>query len=151
MNLSSLLKTTEHARKRIGRGIGSGKGGHTVGRGSKGQKARGKMSPYFEGASAGASLIKRLPLLRGNLNLLPPESIVDLESLIKHKIVDEHEARTFGVKILGEGELKVPLVIKLPHSKAVEKKITAFIIKKKEIIEVKKTTSRKTSKKENKK
>ena len=126
------------------------------------------MSPYFEGASAGASLIKRLPLLRGKgknkglkrkpiivnlkyLNLLPPESIVDLESLIKHKIVDEHEARTFGVKILGEGELKVPLVIKLPHSKAVEKKITAFIIKKKEIIEVKKTTSRKTSKKENKK
>ena len=34
-----LLKTTKN-KKRVGRGYGSGKGGHTVGRGSKGAKSR---------------------------------------------------------------------------------------------------------------
>ncbi|MFH1960896.1 MAG: 50S ribosomal protein L15, partial [Patescibacteria group bacterium] len=42
MNLSNLpkLKGSRRSAKRVGRGIGSGKGGHTSGRGNKGQKAR---------------------------------------------------------------------------------------------------------------
>src|SRR6185369_4458935 len=49
----------------LGRGFGSGVGGHTVGRGNKGHKARtGKSTPlWFEGGQL--PLIKRLPYWRG--------------------------------------------------------------------------------------
>ena len=48
--LSTLNKTTVKSAKRIGRGIGSGKGGHTTGRGQKGQNSRGKIKLTFDGA-----------------------------------------------------------------------------------------------------
>jgi len=53
--------------KRVGRGVGSGKGGHTVGRGSKGQRSRvGSSIPlWFEGGQL--PLNKKLPYLRGKL------------------------------------------------------------------------------------
>lgn len=57
------LKGKRKPAKRIGRGCGSGKGGHTVGRGQKGQKARGKVSPGFEGGQL--PLGKRLPVRKG--------------------------------------------------------------------------------------
>lgn len=41
MIAKSLKKIVKNRKKRIGRGYGSGKGGHTVGRGQKGQKSRG--------------------------------------------------------------------------------------------------------------
>ena len=71
MDLSSLPKITKRAAKRVGRGYGSGKGGHTSGRGSKGQKARGKLPLTFEGTKVKKSLIKRLPLQRGKGKLKP--------------------------------------------------------------------------------
>ena len=40
--LTKLTKITTKSARRIGRGFGSGVGGHTVGRGSKGDLARGK-------------------------------------------------------------------------------------------------------------
>lgn len=140
MKLSKLPKTTKRGKKRLGRGYGSGKGGHTVGRGAKGAKARGKVRLYFEGAAAGASLIKRLPLLRGkgkhksfkrksviinvkHLNVLPKSSVVDIKSLLKYKVIDEAEAKKHEVKILGDGELKIPLIVKLPCSSGAKKKI----------------------------
>lgn len=64
--LSNLTKLVEHRGKRHGRGIGSGKGGHTTGRGTKGQKARsGDQSPRpgFEGGQM--PLSRRLPKLKG--------------------------------------------------------------------------------------
>ena len=63
MKLDQLPKITTKKKKRLGRGYGSGKGGHTVGRGAKGQKARGKVKLGFEGGQL--PLIKRLPLKRG--------------------------------------------------------------------------------------
>jgi large subunit ribosomal protein L15 len=60
-----LPKIVLRRKKRVGRGYGSGKGGHTVGRGQKGQKARGKVGVLFEGVKMKKSLIKRLPLVRG--------------------------------------------------------------------------------------
>lgn len=60
-----LPKIVTRAKKRIGRGRGSGKGGHTVGRGQKGQKVRGKVGVLFEGMKMKKSLIKRLPFVRG--------------------------------------------------------------------------------------
>ena len=50
------------ARKRVGRGVG-GKGGETAGRGTKGQKARSKVSNGFEGGQL--PLAQRVPKLRG--------------------------------------------------------------------------------------
>ena len=57
------------------------------------------------------------------LNLLKNGSIVDLKTLISHHIVEEQEAKTYGVKILGDGEIKNSLIIKLPISKNAAKKI----------------------------
>jgi len=56
---------------------------------------------------------------------LPAKTTVDLETLITRKIVDQDDAKKFGVKILGDGEIKVPLVVKLPTSGTAAKKIEA--------------------------
>jgi large subunit ribosomal protein L15 len=140
MVLNQLKKTTVRSKKRVGRGYGSGKGGHTAGRGAKGQKARSKVPLYFEGTAMRKSLIRRLPMLRGklrfkslkpkpiifnlkHLNLLPKNSTVDNQSLIKHGLLPK-EAKNYPVKILGDGELKHPLKIALAVSKSAAKKIT---------------------------
>ena len=136
MELSQLPKIVRKRKKRLGRGPGSGRG-KTAGRGTKGQKARGRIRAGFEGGQT--PLIKRLPLRRGKgnpkiskkplvvnlkvLNLLPKDFLVDLENLVKEKIVEERQARLFGVKILGDGEIKIPLTIKLPISGKAKKKI----------------------------
>lgn len=136
-SLNKLPKLLKRPKKRLGRGHGSGRG-KTAGRGTKGQKARGKIALGFEGGQL--PLIKRLPLWRGKgrnkslgvnpivinvkyLNLLPKDSEVTLATLIKAKIVKEDEAKIFGVKILGDGELKVPLIVRLPCSGGAKKKI----------------------------
>lgn len=49
-------------KKRVGRGIGSGKGGHTTGRGAKGQKIRGLVAAHFEGGQV--PFYKRIPKVR---------------------------------------------------------------------------------------
>ena len=63
MKLDKLPKTTSRKKKRVGRGYGSGKGGHTAGRGAKGQKARSKVKPWFEGGQA--NIIRRMAMQRG--------------------------------------------------------------------------------------
>lgn len=138
MQLNNLPKINTKGKKRVGRGIGSGKG-KTSGRGQKGQKARGKIPASLIGGSL--ALYKKLPMLRGvargrqripvktigvnleRLNFLKVETKVDLETLIKARIVTWRQARRFGVKILGKGEVSVPLVIKLPISKRALEKI----------------------------
>lgn len=121
--------------KRRGQGVGSGKGGHTSGRGQKGQKARERVGLVFEGTKSKKSLLKRLPLLRGKgvfkpsggkrvgvnlkyLILLPSGSEVTDEVLIKAGIIESGRA-----KILGEGEVRAPLIIKVPISKGASAKI----------------------------
>ena len=138
--LNQLVKTTTRGGKRVGRGIGSGKGGHTVGRGSKGIKARGKVKPLFTGTKTKKSFIKRLPLLRGKgklksrkskpvvVNLQYLETFlktkrVNVKSLAKAGIVDLKEAEANGVKILGEGVIKKVFEIELPISKSAAKKV----------------------------
>jgi len=137
MKLENLPKITERKKKRLGQGHGSGRG-KTAGRGTRGQKARNKIPLSFEGGAL--RLIKRLPFRRGRgknkvfrkkpieinvkvLNLLKKNSIVDIEILAKSKIVDKNEAKIYGVKILGDGDLSIPLTVKLPVSKGAERKI----------------------------
>lgn len=131
MNLSSLNKIKGKSKKRLGRGLGSGLG-KTAGRGSKGQKARGKMPIGFIGS---LPLYKKLPLKKGKgnpkisskpvavnlsrLSVFAAKSSIDIAKLIEAKIVSEKEARG-GVKVLGTGEVKPGLVIQVPISKAAQ-------------------------------
>jgi len=121
-------------KKRLGRGIGSGKG-KTAGRGTKGQKARGKIPATFTGSLA---FFKKLPLKRGKgntkvsvkpkvinldkLNIFKAKTLVDITKLMDEKIVSLKDAKR-GIKILGTGEIKNVLTVKIPVSQAARKKI----------------------------
>lgn len=131
MKLHQLIKTTTRGRKRVGRGIGSGKG-KTAGRGTKGAKARGKIPLGFIGGTL--PLYKKLPFRRGlgnpkvsvkmlpinvsSLSIFSSHSKVDIASLIQSGIVKEKEIRKVGVKIVGRGGLDIPLTVSLPTSKS---------------------------------
>jgi large subunit ribosomal protein L15 len=138
MTLDKLPKLVTRPMKRVGRGIGSGKGGHTTGRGQKGQKARTTVPVIFEGTKIKKSFIKRLPLLRGrgklqpwgkkpiviSLELLadwPKSTPVTVENLVKRGVIEEHKGQT--VKILGDGEVKQALEVKVAVSKTAGEKI----------------------------
>lgn len=81
MKLHELPATTSKKSKRVGRGYGSGRGGHTSTRGSKGQRARvGRGIPlWFEGGQL--PFIKRLPYLRGKLRFASLQDQVQLVTL----------------------------------------------------------------------
>lgn len=68
--LSQLPQTTEKQQRRVGRGYGSQKGGHTTGRGAKGDKVRGKTRITFDGTKIKKGWIKRTPFLRGKHRVL---------------------------------------------------------------------------------
>ena len=137
--MGDLPKVVSKRKKRVGRGYGSGKGGHTVGRGQKGQKSRGKVGIMFEGIKVKKSILKKLPLVRGKdkfkahskpiiiklslLNLLPANSEVNLNMLIKEGIVKKEDAEEVGVKILGNGEIQKKLSIAVPISRSAAKKV----------------------------
>jgi large subunit ribosomal protein L15 len=140
MKLETQPKTTKRSKKRVGRGYGSGKGGHTAGRGSKGQKSRTKVPAHFEGVAMGGSLIKRLPLLRGKgklkstknrpivvdaryLGLLGEGKTIDVATLAKHNIVKKAEAERYGVKVLGNAAVPKNMTLAVPASKSVVKRI----------------------------
>lgn len=134
MKLHQLKKVQTIAKKRLGRGLGSGKG-KTSGRGTKGQKARGKIPATFTGS---LPLYKKLPLRRGKgnskvsvkpklinlsaLNVFKANTEVDVAKLVEAKIISQKEAGR-GVKILGNGEVEVVLTIVLPVSAGARKKI----------------------------
>ena len=127
----------KHKRKRVGRGDGSGHGSYS-GRGCKGQKSRagGGVRLGFEGGQL--PLIKRLPRKRGFVNIFKVEySIVnvgDLKVFSPNAEITLKELLEVGlikspknpVKILGEGDIDRPLVVKAnKFSATAEKKIVA--------------------------
>lgn len=134
MKLSNLIKVKTSAKKRLGRGLGSGKG-KTSGRGTKGQKARGKIPQTFTGNLA---LYKKLPLRRGKgnvsitakpkiikldkLSVFKARTVVDIIKLLEEKIVLEKDIKN-GVKILGVGEITNALIVRLPVSKNARQQI----------------------------
>ena len=138
MNLGTLRPPdgSRKNRKRVGRGDGSGHGG-TAGKGHKGQKARsgGKVRPGFEGGQM--PLSRRLPK-RGFRNLVRKEviavnvehlnrfeqnAVVDAELLLKSGLIKKTGD---AIKILGKGEIKVPLTVKVDMiSKGAKEKIEA--------------------------
>lgn len=115
MELSGLPKTVKRKKKRLGRGYGSGKGGHTVGRGQKGQKSRsgGKAKrPRDYGKKRGFEPPKRHEpeiLNVYKLNVFPDEGKVDPQALVDAGLVKKIPKD--GIKILGKGELEKKLTI----------------------------------------
>ena len=142
MNLTD-LKPAEGSRQnsfRVGRGHGSGNG-KTSGRGHKGQKARsgGGTRPGFEGGQM--PLYRRLPK-RGikkkthrnfteivsfnvdRLNIFEDGAEVTVDALLEKGIISNPKD---GVKVLGNGELKKKLNVKLgSYSAAAKEKIEAL-------------------------
>ncbi len=123
------------SKKRLGRGIGSGKG-KTAGRGTKGQKARGKIPVNFSGA--GLALYKKLPLRRGlgnqqvsikpkvlslsKLNAFKANSKVTLEALLAAGLITKKDLDQ-GVKLLADGKLTAKVIVSLPVSQTARAEI----------------------------
>ena len=130
----SPVEGARHAKKRVGRGTGSGTG-KTAGKGHKGQNSRsgGGVRPGFEGGQT--PLFKRLPK-RGftnvsrkeyavvnveQLNCFNDGDTVNLEVLIKAGFVKKVND---GVKVLGSGELTKKLTVKAnAFTKSAQEKI----------------------------
>jgi large subunit ribosomal protein L15 len=123
------------ARKRVGRGPGSGTG-KTAGRGQKGQKARAasKKMPGFEGGQM--PMQRRLPK-RGFTPLTRKNwQTVNVSALARFEAGEEVTPETLAakglvrsadglVKILGNGDISVALTVKAhKFSKAAEAKIS---------------------------
>lgn len=132
------LKSNQGARtakKRLGRGNGSGLGTYS-GKGMKGQNARsgGNRRPGFEGGQT--PFIQRMPKLKGfknpnkeemqvvnvkDLEMFNAGDTVDRDALILKGLVAK---KNLPVKILGDGELTKKLTVKVDSvSKSAEEKI----------------------------
>ncbi len=127
MDLAKILSVDDSSKKmkRIGRGPGSGHG-KTSTKGHKGQKARSghgaRIRPGFEGGQM--PLYRRLPkrgfihdgkivwnvINVGQLGIFEEGAIVTPESLEEKGLVKNVKD---GVKILGDGELKLPLTLRV--------------------------------------
>lgn len=133
MKLNELAppKGARRKRKRVGRGPGSG-WGTTSGKGHKGQNSRsgGGVPDWFEGGQM--PLARRLPK-RGFTNIFrrkyavvnlrdlgrfEAEAAVDLAALRAAGLV---KGACDGVKVLAQGELKVPLKLKVDKISAAAK------------------------------
>jgi len=135
--LSNLTQVNLKKKKRLGRGLGSGKGSKS-GRGTtRHQKARESIPLHFEGGQG--RIVKKFPLLRGKgknnsikkksfvidletLNNLKNNAIVDRALLIKENIITNGN-ESLPVKILANGQLKKKLIINLPVSKKVKEAV----------------------------
>src|SRR6187402_2893 len=147
LNLSTLKPAQSRKdRKRVGRGLGSGKGRYS-GRGIKGQKSRSgshKMAAGFEGGQMPIDM--RLPKLRGNTSAdaMPigpfrtstqPVNLRDLEARVEAGSEVTPEALVtarlikntkIDIKILGSGDLTKKLSVSAHgFSKTAKEKIEA--------------------------
>jgi len=133
LNELSPAAGSRKARKRLGRGVGSGTG-KTAGRGTKGLNSRsgGGVRPGFEGGQM--PLHRRLPK-RGFTNIFKKQfavinirdlsrfesgSTVDEVALVKAGLV---KGKRDGIKLLGRGDIDYPLTVKVTQASrsAIEK------------------------------
>ena len=139
MQLNTLISKNSKPKKRLGRGIGSGKG-KTSGRGHKGQKSRsGVAIKSFEGGQM--PLYRRLPK-RGFRNIkskvvalinlsriqdtidkkkLLPNTKINLQNLQKSKMINNKYKK---LKLLGTGDIKEKFDVEVNFiSKSAKEKI----------------------------
>ena len=137
--LSNLPSIVDKKKKRLGRGLGSGRGAKS-GRGTtRHQKARENIPLGFEGGQG--RLTKRFPLLRGkginkprkentfviytkNLNCFKDGDVVDIKKLQEAGLIDKRVNHP-RVKLIVNGKLEkkvtVQLAVSRPAKAAVEK------------------------------
>lgn len=141
MDLSNLKAPEPNKKKakRIGRGQGSGRGGHTVGRGHNGQRSRSgfKEKFWFEGGQM--PLQRRVPKWGFNNSKFRTEYVAvntgTIQFFIEHDKLSEkitlsdlREAGLVGkndlVKLLGDGEIEASIDIEVHNaSKSAQKKV----------------------------
>jgi len=136
--LNQLPPVKSKPKRRLGRGYGSQKGGHTSSRGQKGQKSRNKLPIWFEGGQL--PLIRRTPFIKGKsrfnslkpkpvtvtldeLNAFKANSTVDLKSISTTLKLSSQQLLNQGAKILASGQIKKALIVKVPASKTAAKAI----------------------------
>tara|TARA_B100000989_G_C19327076_1_gene379206 strand:- start:37 stop:495 length:459 start_codon:yes stop_codon:yes gene_type:complete len=131
MNILSNITKVKTSKKRLGRGIGSGKG-KTSGRGVKGQKSRsgvaiksfegGQMPLYRRLPKRGFNPINRKKIAKINLDQIQsfvdnkrvdPENGINLETLKKNNIINKSYLK---YKILANGNLTSKINIEADFS-----------------------------------
>ena len=131
MNILSNNIKVKRPKKRLGRGIGSGKG-KTSGRGVKGQKSRsgvaiksfegGQMPLYRRLPKRGFNPINKKKIAKINLGQLQnfvdkkridPSNLINLESLKKNNIINKSYLK---FKVLGNGKLTSKIDIEVDYS-----------------------------------
>ncbi len=141
MDLSNLKapEPNKKNRKRIGRGQGSGRGGHTVGKGHNGQRARSgfKERFWFEGGQM--PLQRRIPkwgftnnfrteyvaVNVGTIDLFLEagklkDSVITLDDLVESGLAGKGDL----VKLLGDGDIEKSIEIEVHNaSKSAKKKV----------------------------
>ena len=136
LNQINAPRGLDRRRKRVGRGVGSGRG-KTCGRGSKGQTSRSGRKPRFGFEGGQMPIIRRMPK-RGfrqrnpniyqiinldKLNKLKKDSVVNAALLAAEGLV---KRKSLPVKVLAKGELKKPLTLQVEKlSAAAMKKVKA--------------------------
>ena len=145
MDLSNLKPApgSTRKRKRLGRGVGSGKGGHSSSRGNKGQKSRTgnhSMPAWFEGGQM--PLQRRVPKYGFKNPFRVPYRVINLrrlDALVREERVDPAQPVTPAVlqaagqvgandrvKILGVGDIDVSVNVEAhAFSKSAAAKIEA--------------------------
>ncbi len=117
-------KGARKARKRVGRGYGSGSV-KTAGRGSKGHNSRsgGGVRPGFEGGQM--PIHRRLPK-RGFTNIFKKKiAVVNIRDLARFEsgaVIDESllkqaglvKGKYDGIKLLGKGDISSPMTVRVP-------------------------------------
>lgn len=130
-------KNRKFKSKRLGRGYGSGVGGHTSTRGTKGQKSRSghKSLQFFEGGNV--PFFRRMPKAKGfkvsdkiettaiNLDVLDKSyntgDTVSMESLKEKRLIAK---KVNSVKILSNGNISKKIILEgIPASQTAKEKI----------------------------
>ncbi len=121
--LNKIKSTATRSKKRVGRGYGSGRGGHNSGRGTKGAGSRksSSMPLWFEGGQL--PLTKRLPMIRGksrfkSLNKVAEVNLGDLAKVEAEKITLESlklariiTKSSQAVKVIATGKLDKAITV----------------------------------------
>lgn len=131
MKLADLVPAegAKRNKKRVGRGRASGHG-KTSTRGHNGQGQRSGESKRFGFEGGQTPLFRRLPKIHnfdqvitrrwveinvGNLGVFAANAEVSVETLVQHNVLRKP---TDSLRVLGNGEVKVPLKVKAHHISA---------------------------------
>jgi len=126
MDLSKIPSIKSHkSKKRVGHGIGSGKGGHTTGRGAKGQKVRNKVRAHFEGGQM--PFYKGVPKARGFKSLKDTLEITTTQ--LNRFVNGETLSRQSLIKLFGSKSSKYKDVKIIKGDKELTKKLNFMGVK----------------------